>query len=118
MITIPRPYRFPTLLTKPEPRLLTEFQHIDSAYAIPFGLFSYQRDFAQELDDLSEEEAEIEDIVSLDEVLCSLHVCRRAFVKASGIRQYGFSFLLPMGASTTLQEQKRAVSLHPLFDTV
>ncbi|KAH9981056.1 hypothetical protein BGW80DRAFT_1268139 [Lactifluus volemus] len=81
---LPRPPLFPTLLPRPQ-----------QPYPIPLstpgrhaGRIVLRRDFVQEMDDLSDEEAELEDSQTLE------------------VKNRGYGFLVPIGKVLTQHEEK------------
>ncbi|KAF9020782.1 hypothetical protein BDZ89DRAFT_1071998 [Hymenopellis radicata] len=82
---VPRPYRFPALLAK-APLSIAGIQRRP-----PEAGSAFSRDFAQDLDDLSDEEVELEELLGT-------------------IRNHGFSSIVPIGRRTTREEQKIAAA--------
>ncbi|KAF8891253.1 hypothetical protein BD779DRAFT_191925 [Infundibulicybe gibba] len=80
---IPRQQRFPHLMPKPpQPHPVPTPKHVRA-----YGHLNAVRDLQREMDDLSDEESELEDI--------NLSIHKR-----------GFSFLIPIGRSLTQLEEK------------
>ncbi|KAH8980333.1 hypothetical protein EDB86DRAFT_2980548 [Lactarius hatsudake] len=83
---LPRPPLFPTLMPRahqPYPTPLT-------VPGRPMGRLILRRDFVQEMDDLSEEEAELED-------------------NTLEVKNRGYGFLVPIGKMLTQHEEKNDV---------
>ncbi|KAJ6596686.1 hypothetical protein B0H10DRAFT_2232344 [Mycena sp. CBHHK59/15] len=81
---LPRPPLFPKLLPKPPQPHPTPLPLQSKAY----GRLNASRTLQREMDDLSDEETELEEIVNIS------------------IRHRGFGSLIPIGRNLTLQEEK------------
>ncbi|KAH9180793.1 hypothetical protein EDB89DRAFT_2062457 [Lactarius sanguifluus] len=101
---LPRPPLFPTLMPRahqPYPTPLT-------VPGRPMGRLILRRDFVQEMDDLSEEEAELEDNVRhFTSFLCFADT----LVVTDGcqtleVKNRGYGFLVPIGKMLTQHEEK------------
>lgn len=71
------------------------------------------RDLAREMEDLSDEEAEVEGLVSsiATNYLAQPQESKISFIQNSEIRKRGFSWLVPIGRLFTDQEEKNDVRI-------
>ncbi|KAJ3507273.1 hypothetical protein NLJ89_g6397 [Agrocybe chaxingu] len=102
---IPREPIFPLLLAKPpQPHVMPLSKRR------VYGRMNLVRDLQREMDDLSDEENELEDLV------CIFHLLERVPVlipiaQTTAVSKRGFTFLIPIGRSLTQQEEKNDVSI-------
>lgn len=109
---LPRPPLFPTLLPRQQ-------QPYPTPLAIPgrrVGKLILRRDLVQEMDDLSDEEAELEDSVRTTSLLLSSGSLNFKFYLLTGdvkqtleIKNRGYGFLVPIGKMLTQHEEKNDV---------
>ena|SRR6267154_2329676 len=101
---LPRPPLFPTLMPRPQ-------QPYPTPLAIPgrrVGKLIMRRDLVQEMDDLSDEEAELEDTVR--QTSCYRVLFTDGDVKQTlEIKNRGYGFLVPIGKVLTQHEEKNDV---------
>ena len=103
---VPRPSVFPHLLPKasqPYPTPLPNrrvYAHLNA-----------RRDLQREMDDLSDEENEVEDIVSHLNSASAHQSCQCHFLQTMFVRNRGFNTMIPIGRLLTQQEEKNDVRL-------
>jgi hypothetical protein len=103
---LPRPPIFPHLLPKPpQPHPVPLPKH-----GRVYGHLNATRDLQREMDDLSDEENELEDIVST--VISVFLILPHNLFQNIFIHNRGYNFLIPIGRSLTQQEEKNDVAHH------
>lgn len=99
---IPRPQVFPHLLPKPPQPHPTPLPRSGSVH----GRLNARRDFVKEMEELSEEEGDIEELVWFSCVIAS---SLNSVPQNVWIHNRGYSNLIPMGRNLTQQEEKNDV---------
>jgi hypothetical protein len=104
---LPRPPLFPTLMPRQQ-------QPYPTPLAIPgrrVGKLILRRDLVQEMDDLSDEEAELEDSVRTTSLLVVwfFNLLTGNVKQTLEIKNRGYGFLVPIGKMLTQHEEKNDV---------